>query len=47
MGPRVSLPVRGSLSVRAIFHNTPVNLPPLPSLSLQILSEHLYLSNRS
>ena len=49
MGPRVSLPVRGSLSVHATFHNAPVHLPPLPSLSseLRILSEHSYSSNRS
>ena len=47
MGPRVSLPVRGSLSVRATFHNAPVDLPPLPSLSneLRVLSEHSYSSS--
>ena len=36
IGPRVSLPVRGSLSVRATFHNAPVDLPPLPSLSCEL-----------
>ena len=42
MGPRVSLPVRGSLTVHATFRNAPVDLPPLPSLSneLLVLSEH-------
>jgi len=49
IGPRVSLPVRGSLSVRASFHNIPVDLPPPPNLSsaMQALSEHSYASRNS
>ena len=41
---RASLPVRGSLSVRAQFHNHPVNLPPLPSANTheRIIAEHSY-----
>ena len=44
IGRRLSLPVRGSLSVRAEFHNVPVNLPPLPDActSTKVLSEHSY-----
>ena len=30
---RASFPVRGSLSVRAQFHNAPVSLPPPPSVT--------------
>ena len=33
LGRRASLPVRGSLSVRAQFHNVPVSLPPPPSVT--------------
>lgn len=46
VGRRVSFPVRGSLSVRADFHNVPVSLPPLPdtSISARIASEHAYSS---
>ena len=32
-GGRVTLPVSGSLSVHAEFHNVPVSLPPLPNAS--------------
>lgn len=44
IGRRLSMPVRGSLSVRAEFHNVPVDLPPLPDacITTQILSEHSY-----
>lgn len=44
---RATLPVRGSLSVRATFHNTPVNLPPPPSTSLpsRVASEHSYVQH--
>ena len=47
VGRRVSLPVRGSLSVRATFHNVPVDIPPPPSVSRdeRILSEHSYASD--
>ena len=46
IGPRISLPVRGSLSVRATFHNLPVSLPPLPGASNAslVMSEHSYTS---
>ena len=47
VGRRVSLPVRGSLSVRATFHNVPVDIPPPPSVSSneRILSKHSYASD--
>lgn len=38
---RASMPVRGSLSVRAKFHNKPVQLPPPPNTPSFIL-EHAY-----
>ena len=43
-GRRVTLPIRGSLSVRAEFHNVPVDLPPPPdaSITTTISSEHAY-----
>ena len=43
-GRRATLPVRGSLSVRAEFHNVPVSLPPLPDASVasRITQEHSY-----
>lgn len=46
IGRRVSLPVRGSVSLRAEFHNLPVNLPPPPSAtsSDRVVSEHAYAS---
>jgi hypothetical protein len=37
---RASMPVRGSLSVRAKFHNQPVELPPPPNTSFNF--EHSY-----
>lgn len=36
-----TLPVRGSLGVRAQFHNVPIDLPPPPSGPIHI-SEHSY-----
>lgn len=44
VGRRISFPVRGSLSVRATFHNVPVDLPPLPNtcVSTRVTSEHAY-----
>lgn len=46
VGRRVSFPVRGSLSVRADFHNLPVSLPPLPdaSITTRVATEHAYSS---
>ena len=43
-GRRASFPVRSSLSVRAQFHNVPVNLPPPPSATLaeRLRVEHSY-----
>lgn len=38
---RASMPVRGSLSVRAQFHNQPVELPPPPNASY-VSYEHSY-----
>ena len=38
---RATMPVRGSLTVRAKFHNVPIELPPLPSEPLHVL-EHSY-----
>lgn len=38
---RASMPIRGSLSVRAQFHNQPVELPPPPSTP-SISFEHSY-----
>ena len=39
---RVTLAVRGSGSIRATFHNIPVDLPPPPSSTSQFISEHSY-----
>ena len=39
---RATLPVRGSLSVRAQFHNRPVELPPPPSGPIHVF-EHSYV----
>lgn len=41
---RASMPVRGSLSVRAQFHNQPVELPPPPNTPSNI--EHSYYRNQ-
>ena len=38
---RATLPVHGSLTVRAQFHNRPINLPPPPTGPIVIL-EHSY-----
>lgn len=42
---RATFAVRGSLSVRAQFHNLPVSLPPLPTASVhdRIRAEHSYV----
>ena len=44
VGRRASFPVRSSLSVRAQFHNVPVNLPPPPSATFaqRVVAEHSY-----
>lgn len=38
---RATMPVRGSLSVRAQFHNVPIELPPLPTSAI-LGYEHSY-----
>lgn len=38
---RAMLPVHGSLGVRAQFHNQPLDLPPPPTVGINI-SEHSY-----
>lgn len=40
---RASMPVRGSLSLRAQFHNVPVELPPLPFRPVHVF-DHNYTS---
>ena len=37
---RVSFAVRGAGSIRAKFHNVPVDLPPPPGSEMQVQSEH-------
>lgn len=44
---RVSLAVRGAGSIRATFHNVPVDLPPPPGLRSQFLAEHSYHVSQS
>lgn len=38
----VSFAVRGTGSIRARFHNVPVDLPPPPGSEVQVQSEHSY-----
>ena len=42
-GRRATMPVHGSLGVRAQFHNQPIELPPPPTAPITI-SEHSYAS---
>ena len=46
-GRRALFPVRGSLSVRAQFHNVPVSLPPPPSVTPaeRLIAELSYFSS--
>ena len=39
---RVSFAVCGAGSIRARFHNVPVDLPPPPGSEMQVHSEHSY-----
>lgn len=39
---RATMPVRGSLTVRAQFHNVPIELPPLPTAGSVHIVEHSY-----
>ena len=41
---RVTLSVRGASSIRATFHNVPVDLPPPPGTANLFLSEHSYFN---
>ena len=47
LGRWASFPVRGSLSVRAQFHNVSVSLPPPPSVTPaeRLIAEHSYFSS--
>ena len=44
---RVAFAVRGASSIRAMFHNVPVYLPPPPNMqgTDRLLSEHSYSSS--
>ena len=44
VGRRVTLVQRGATSLRASFHNVPIDLTPPPS-QMQFLLEHAYASN--
>ena len=41
-GGRVIMAVRGTGSIRATFHNVPVDLPPPPGATNQFIYEHSY-----
>ena len=43
---RISFSVRGDTSIRAKFHNVPVNLPPPPNTLNPCIHEHSYASRR-
>lgn len=40
---RVKMAIRGASSIRATFHNVPVDLPPPPGAANQVLCEHSYV----
>lgn len=42
---RVTMAVRGAPTIRATFHNVPVDLPPPPSSANQPSFEHSYAAN--
>ena len=42
---RISFTVRGAGSIRATFHNVPVDLSPPPASETQVLSEHSYYAH--
>lgn len=44
VGRRIAMASRGSGSLRATFHNFPVDLPPPPSIGLNIHTDHSYAS---
>lgn len=46
VGRRINMAARGDGSVRATFHNTPVDLPPPPSLRNQY-TDHSYAMQRT
>ena len=43
---RVTFAVRNSVSIRAMFHNTPVELPPPPGTYNQLQHEHTYATSK-
>ena len=43
VGGRVTMAQRGATSIRAQFHNKPVELPPPPSTVNPTLMDHLYV----
>lgn len=46
VGRRISLAPRGAGSIRATFHNAPVDLPPVPNSSMEVFRiEYSYSRN--
>ena len=45
VGRRITFAVRGAGSIRSTFHNMPVELPPLPTESGNVLLEHAYAAS--
>lgn len=45
VGRRITFGVRGAGSIRSSFHNVPVELPPLPSESSNVLLERAYTTS--
>ena len=45
VGRRITFAVRGAGSIRSTFHNMPVELPPLPTESGNVLLEHAYATS--
>ena len=43
VGGRVTMAQRGATSIRAQFHNIPVELPPPPNQTNQVSMEHSYV----
>ena len=45
VGRRITFAVQGAGSIRSTFHNVPVELPPLPTESSNVLMEHAYATS--
>ena len=45
VGRRITFAIRGAGSIRCTFHNMPVELPPLPKGSDNVLLEHAYATS--